>query len=165
MDEGRFNRLSARQHDCLRLLVEHRQSKEIARELGLSLNTVNSYLSGSYEVLQVANRGEAARVYGEFLRRAAPPEPVYESSRVEPEPPTIAYPEPEGATSEPIARGSLVVAGRRLPFRARGGTRNDLTSPERLAWIAGLAVAMALLLVTTINILDALVRLIKTTTG
>jgi DNA-binding CsgD family transcriptional regulator len=46
----------------MRLLVEGRPNREIARLMGLSPHTVKSYLREIYRKLEVGNRAEAAAV-------------------------------------------------------------------------------------------------------
>jgi DNA-binding NarL/FixJ family response regulator len=52
-------RLSPREEDVLRLLVEGRSYKQIAVDLSLSLDTVRSYIRGLYRKLQVQNAAAA----------------------------------------------------------------------------------------------------------
>jgi DNA-binding CsgD family transcriptional regulator len=58
--------LTERQRQCLRLVYATFQVKEIARELGLSPNTVNEYLRNAREILGVRRSLEAARFLAEY---------------------------------------------------------------------------------------------------
>ena len=156
MDEVRISRLSNRQRDCLRLIGELKGSKEIARELNISQNTVNSYVAEAVALLGARDRRDAARIYSS----AVTPQKVRdEYLRVEA---VAAHPQ------SPFGNGNSQEAhsgGLRLPFRTEGSLRNDLTTKARLWWILIGAVLVALLLATTVNILDALVRVARSATG
>ena len=52
--------LTEREHDVLTLLAEGSSNAQIARELGLSLKTVQNYVSRILDKLQVADRTQAA---------------------------------------------------------------------------------------------------------
>ena len=54
-----FSELSEREMEVLSRLARGRLSKEIADELGISVNTVNTYLQRIYEKLHVNSRAEA----------------------------------------------------------------------------------------------------------
>ena len=75
----RFERLSDGQRDCLRLVAEHRSSKEIARLLSVSPHTVDQRLKRATSILAVGSRFEAARLYLDHEREAAPTPSLYES--------------------------------------------------------------------------------------
>jgi DNA-binding CsgD family transcriptional regulator len=77
-------RLSEGQKQCLRLVVHHHSSKEIARELGISPHTVDQRLKRAAALLQVSSRFEAARILskaeaGAFLLEDTQSQPVYQS--------------------------------------------------------------------------------------
>lgn len=63
MQPVRFTDLSDRERECLRLVFQHKQSKEIARLFGLSKRTVDGYLDSARAKLGVASRVEAARLF------------------------------------------------------------------------------------------------------
>jgi DNA-binding NarL/FixJ family response regulator len=54
--------LTSRERDILPLLAEGLQNKQIARELGLSEQTVRNHLSGLYRKLGTSNRTETIAV-------------------------------------------------------------------------------------------------------
>ncbi len=56
-------KLAPRQRQVLDLLVQGYLYKEIADELGLSITTVNCYIRGIYEKLQVHSRSQAVAKY------------------------------------------------------------------------------------------------------
>lgn len=59
---GAIAKLSDKQKDCLRLVLQCKTSKEIARELGISPHTVDRRLKDAIEQLGVSSRFEAARL-------------------------------------------------------------------------------------------------------
>lgn len=75
----RVAKLSSAQRDCLRLVAEHRSSKEIARLLSISPHTVDQRLKRATSILAVESRFEAARLFASFERENAIVQPVYES--------------------------------------------------------------------------------------
>jgi NarL family two-component system response regulator LiaR len=64
--------LTPRHNEVLRLIAAGRCNVAIATELGLSTNTVKSYVSELYERLGVRNRVEAAKRYAELGPRVDP---------------------------------------------------------------------------------------------
>jgi DNA-binding CsgD family transcriptional regulator len=60
-DMERINQLTARQRDCLRLVMQHLPSKEIARVLAISPNTVDQHLRAAMAVLGATSRVSAAK--------------------------------------------------------------------------------------------------------
>lgn len=75
----RVAKLSNAQRDCLRLVAEHRSSKEIARLLMISPHTVDQRLKRAANILAVDSRFEAARVFVSYARENAPTPQLYES--------------------------------------------------------------------------------------
>lgn len=68
-DYTNFPKLTERQRDCLRLVANGYQSKEIAKRLGLTPNTVDQYLREALRTLGVSRRVEAARLLTAFEQR------------------------------------------------------------------------------------------------
>lgn len=60
MSRDRFEKLTIRQRECLRLYHQRYRVKEIARELGISENTVSGYLTEATALLGVGGRPAAA---------------------------------------------------------------------------------------------------------
>src|ERR1700710_2004201 len=54
--------LTPRERECLRLVDQHLSSKEIARELGMSKTSVDTYCDRARRKLGVGDRYEAARI-------------------------------------------------------------------------------------------------------
>lgn len=70
--------LTPRQRECLRLVKKDMSTKEIARELGISPQTVSNHLKAAMGALGISSRFVAARALREFelpdLIEASPPQ-------------------------------------------------------------------------------------------
>jgi len=71
-------KLSEKEKEALRLLLAGHDAKSIARELDLSVHTINDRLRDSRRKLEVTNSREAARILGEY-ESAAPEKFVHEN--------------------------------------------------------------------------------------
>jgi len=161
MENEAITKLTARQRDCLRLVLQHMQSKEIGRQLGISPMTVDNHFRSAIQTLGVANRLEAARVLEAYeLESLGGP-----SQRLTSQPEPIV-----SGINAPIMRSPAIVGGRQgdgvsalredqvpyrtfrdagtidfpLPVPTKGKPRNDLTIAQRLFWIAILIFGMGL---------------------
>ena len=158
MEYEPISRLTARQRDCLRLVLHHKQSKEIGRELGISPMTVDNHFRSAIQTLGVANRLEAARLLDSYERDGP-------SQRLTSQPrPIVSTPETaimRSPASVGDRQGDAVNALREdqvpyrtyreaglidfaLPVPTRGKPRNDLTIAQRLFWIAVLILGIGL---------------------
>lgn len=151
------SKLTMRQRDCLRLVLEHKQSKEIGRELGISPMTVDNHFRSALQILGVASRLEAARMLASYEG-----EPT--SQRLTSQPPSIV-----SGLQTPNMAPSPEIDGRRemtstlhedqvpyrtfrepgmisfpLPIPTREKPRNELTLGQRLFWIAFLIFGIGL---------------------
>nr|WP_281375745.1 helix-turn-helix transcriptional regulator [Sphingomonas yantingensis] len=96
-------KLTARQHDCMRLASKGKTNKEIAYDLGLSIKTVDGYVDGAKTGLGVIYRRHAVAKYQELFENASPGEsnPVEgNSSSPVPEPQQPAVEAPAGRGME-----------------------------------------------------------------
>jgi len=66
MSDARFNRLTPRQAECLRLLARPMRPKEIALSLGLSVRTVEGYIAEAMERLEAGSSLAAARMFADW---------------------------------------------------------------------------------------------------
>lgn len=142
MAPDRFDRLTERQRQCLRLVRDQLSSKEIGLRLGLDAGTVDQHLKAAMRTLGVARRGLAA-IALEAHERGTPP-PARETLDIQS--PDIAEPPPSvmlgpstrrggdgPALTETVLREHYPafehVAGHRPPFlpQESGGSRNDLS--------------------------------------
>jgi DNA-binding CsgD family transcriptional regulator len=79
-DRAKVTRLTAKQRECMRLVVLRKSSKEIARELGIAKPTVDQRITNARQILGARNRDEAAIIFArgttEYDRV------IYDSARV-----------------------------------------------------------------------------------
>jgi DNA-binding CsgD family transcriptional regulator len=186
MESDRISKLTDAQRTCLRMVLMHLSSKDIARELGISPHTVDQRLRMAIQALGVANRFEAARMLaryeGQTAYQTAYQSAVYQSPHVAPEPvpATVDLSDSHGVRQgdngfqgsavreEQLAfRAPAFAAGGgsgvfvNLPFPTPGRERNDLSLLQRLSWIVSIAVASALAFGGLLAGLDALKRLFQ----
>jgi DNA-binding CsgD family transcriptional regulator len=157
-----INKLTSRQRDCLRLVLHHKQSKEIGRELGISPMTVDNHFRSAIQTLGVSSRVEAALLLDSFEREETSQQLTSQPRGVvsELEKPIMTRPADVGdgqrelmnALREDQApyrtyRDSYFderFIDLPLPVPTRRKPRNDLTIAQRLFWIAVLIFGMGL---------------------
>jgi DNA-binding CsgD family transcriptional regulator len=151
----RVARLTAGQLDCLLLVDQHLNSKEIAAELGISSHTVDQRIRQALQILGVERRAQAARLVaqskGPYQRL------IHQSPYI----PAEAQPsQPEAAVGHQIRHADR--AGRagdasflteqrpasfrpslQPPFATRSNPRNEMSVGQRLFWIAAIAIGSA----------------------
>ncbi|MBC3941806.1 sigma factor-like helix-turn-helix DNA-binding protein [Sphingomonas albertensis] len=98
MTAGRIDQLTEAQRACLRLVLTHHNSKEIAAIFGVSPSAIDKRIERAIQVLGVGTRFEAARRLEEH-ERGAPGETVPVREEAQPDAPASAY---ERLPSEPI---------------------------------------------------------------
>jgi DNA-binding CsgD family transcriptional regulator len=177
MDTTRIPQLSKRHRECLRLVRDLGGSKDIAIQLGITKNTVDSYLREAVAILGASNRRQAALGFARFeatqtSSHETPHRIAGDSTWVDAAVQNTAIPvaSSNAATEAPsgFANGATAPPTSRLlplPFRAKGSQSNDLTSTQRLIWILIGALVAALILAATVNIADALIRVAKSATS
>jgi len=143
MTEDRTAFLAERHRRVLRLYAQRYRLKEIARELSLSENSVNTYLTEAVQILQVGGRRAAA----DALARHEGPSQFSRSHVSAPDSP------PDAPTDESTQTEGKLRVDRpaRFPLRPRSGVPNNLPVHIRLLWmlallivlIVGVAVAVA----------------------
>jgi len=109
--------LTAKQREVLDLLIEHKTSKEIARQLGISPHTVDQRIFFAREKLGVGTRGEVAVAYRRLVGVSG--RPTYQNSGI-----AVSAPTPQGTP------GSL--AGQMLGLRSPELARPDGTALAEL---------------------------------
>ncbi len=169
----RVARLSGGQLDCLRLVDQHLNSKEIAGELGISSHTVDQRIRQSLQILGVERRSQAARIVAQY---SGP------YQRLIHQPPYIPGDEqsghPEAAVSIQIrhadragevGEASFLTEQRPVsfrsslqpPFATRSNPRNEMSVGQRLFWIAAIAIGAAFSAGMYLAGLESLARLLK----
>lgn len=158
MTHERFESLSPRQRECLRLVAQLKAAGEIATELNISVSTVNGYVAEAVRHLGARNRREAAKALSEYEAGAPEKHRGEETRVVEPSPtgPPTATPETASTIASPAQGWSL-----RLPIRRQEQVDNHLSVTERLFWIPAVALAVAIafgMLMTGLQIAAALIE-------
>lgn len=174
MTTSAMDRLNDGQRDCLRLVLAHLNSKEIARELGVSPHTVDQRLRTAMRILDAQSRFEAARIFAALDQENAYQPLIYQLSAVEPvmkngkQNPSAGRTNSErtGTDIENVNGGGAVMAleqsgtsHRSLPVPRYRGEKNRLATVERLGWILAIAIGAALSFGGLIAGLEALSRL------
>lgn len=98
--DQRLATLSHRQKECLRLVADHLQSKQIARRLGLRPATVDSHIATALQKLHMSSRREAALAIlaAERVDRSPMPD-LIDRALDNPAPKDNVRPEPAGMAS------------------------------------------------------------------
>ncbi len=169
----RIARLSPGQLDCLRLVDQHLNSKEIAAELGISSHTVDQRVRQALAILGVERRSQAAR---QVAQHGGPYQRlIHQSPHIE-----VHVPDPHstGAISNQIrhadrageAGGPDLNTEQRpesswsslpLPFATRSHPRNEMSVGLRLIWIVLIATGAAFSAGMYLAGLESLARLLK----
>ncbi len=169
----RVARLTEGQLDCLRLVDQHLNSKEIAAELGISSHTVDQRIRQALAILGVERRAQAARIVGQY---SGPYQRLIHQSPYIPAEPQSGH--PEAAVSIQIrhadragkVRGPGFITEQRPgsfwpslqpPFATRSNPRNEMSVGQRLFWIATIAIGAAFAAGMYLAGLESLARLLK----
>lgn len=144
MDDIRLARLAERHRKVLRLYAQRYRMKEIARELSLSENSVNTYLTEAVQILEAGGRRAAADA---LARHEAPSQSsryrVSAGEELAPDPLIAERQSAEALEGEPSTL---------LPLRPKSGESNRLPVHRRLLWM----VALLILLVTGVAVAVAI---------
>ncbi len=170
---ARVAKLSQGQLDCLLLVDQHLNSKEIAVELKISPHTVDQRIRQALGILGVERRSQAARIVAQVrgpyqrLIHQSPYIPANEQSG-----------HPEAAVGIQIRHadraGEIGGAGflteqrpasswssLHPPFATRSNPRNEMSVGQRLFWIAAIAIGAAFSAGMYLAGLESLARLLK----
>jgi DNA-binding CsgD family transcriptional regulator len=105
--------LTPKERECLRLVGRQRSSKEIARELGISKASVDTYCNRARAKLGVSNRRAAAQLVLDFeaqeATRAAPKRSRWRAAAASPQ--AVVSVLPPVSSLGPTARIGIVFAG------------------------------------------------------
>ena len=169
----RVARLSQGQLDCLLLVDQHLNSKEIAAEFNISPHTVDQRIRQALQILGVERRTQAARIVARY--KGPCQRLIHQSPHIEPRARTD---EPNAAVSHQIRHadraGEAGEAGflteqrpasfrssLQLPFATRSNPRNEMSVGQRLFWIAAIAIGSAFSAGMYLAGLESLARLLK----
>lgn len=175
MQDERIARLSEGQRECLRLVYRHMETKEIARSLGISPDGVSQRIKTAMRRLGVHRRRDAALMLAEaeglspYPPRVHPPQDIAAA--------LLSTPITASTGQERRQRGQatagemrerqadfhaapdLPARGFQLPLPVRGGRPADLGALQRLGWVFGLILAIALIFGVFVAGVEALSRL------
>ncbi len=159
MGDDRFDRLTDRQRECLRLIHSGLEVKEIARELGIGPSAVVERLRAARKTLGVDSSRQAARMLAQeevgetYIRHVDMPAWLADRAPT----PSLLLPstaESDGGINpdrvmEAVATFEALPTFFRTrshpwPLRTREQKTNDLTSTERLVMSVGLTVVFTL---------------------
>jgi DNA-binding CsgD family transcriptional regulator len=173
MTADRVERLTDKQRECLRMVYRHMETKEIARVLGLSPDGVTQRIKTAMKTLGVDRRRDAALILAEAEGLAPYPRQVYPSRDIaSAREPAMLAPSTEGewqsgSSGEAMReeQAAFLVAPQSrmpaLPLPIGGARPNDVGWLTRLAWIAGIAIGIALAFGGLVGGVEALTRLIR----
>ena len=170
--ERRVARLSEGQRECLRMVYRHMETKEIARSLGISPDGVAQRIKTANRILGVNRRRDAARMLAEAEGIEPYPASVHPPRDIEPDPATLAASTESGrpiaSSAEPMREDQAAYWAPSharapplpLPLPLAGARPDDAGLWQRLAWIAGIAIGIALAFGALIAGVEALTRLV-----
>ena len=174
MTADRIERLTDKQRECLRLVYRHMETKEIARELGLSPDGVTQRIKTAMRTLGVDRRRDAARILAEAEGTAPYPRQVYMSRDIAsaPEPAMLVQPTDgelhksgldDRRFMEEQARFAVMppsgFRGFQVPLPFEGNRPSDLSWSRRLGWIIGIMFVTALVFGMFLAGLESLSRM------
>jgi DNA-binding CsgD family transcriptional regulator len=177
MSRDRVARLTDGQRDVLRMVNRHMETKEIARELGISPDGVNLRIKTAMRTLGVNKRRDAALILAEAEGQEPYPPLVYPPRDIvfDAGPATLAPSTESGREQGPAAIGVMreeqaafevapQLRSRRfqLPLPVRGGRPGDLNALQRLGWIFGVMLLIAFAFGVFLAGMEALSRLGRT---
>ena len=169
MDPKRIARLTEQQRACLRHVYAHRTSKEIAPLMGIEPGSVDQHIKAAMKTLGVGDRRTAARIFAE--RDTQPL--VYQPPEIAAAPDSSTFGPPIESGWQPSGLSGGAMREQQASFRVAtsggaptlplpiGTTRpGDLNWLTRLAWIAAIAIGVALAFGALVSGVEALVRLL-----
>jgi DNA-binding CsgD family transcriptional regulator len=151
-----LDRLTEKQRECLRLVYAHKETKEIARLLGLSPDGVNQRIKTAMNTLGVSRRRDAAQIVAEAEGLGTYPPLVHAPRDIAAAPDSAMLgPSTEGGRQSGFSGEAMredqaafwaasQSRGPALPLPLGGARPNDVGTLTRLAWIAGIAIGVAL---------------------
>lgn len=155
MSAGDAETLTEAQRECLRLVLTHHNSKEIAALLGVSPSAVDKRIERAVLVMGATSRFDAAR------RLAA----LEQGAAYDPIPCETIDVSPPAAAGQPARQDEPWGLVRRLVGLApaggkAGSVRNPLTGSQRMLLVLGLVLGIALASLALVNVAATLTHLI-----
>jgi DNA-binding CsgD family transcriptional regulator len=175
MDQKRIARLTEQQRICLRFVYLHMTSKEIAPLLGIEPGSVDQHIKAAMRVLGVGDRKTAAKLLAEHEQRDGVQPLVYQPPEIDAAPDPVTLGGPIGSGVQHFGRSGETLREEQVGFQwaSSGGAPTLLPLPignarpgdfnwlARLAWIAAIAIGIALAFGALVSGVEALVRLIQ----
>lgn len=170
--DDRVGRLTEAQREALRMVYRHMETKEIARELGISPDGVTQRVKAAMRTLGVNKRRDAANILAETEGGTPYPRQVYPPRDIamNPDPATFAPSTGGGRQSGSSGEGirEEQVAFKATPFLRSptfpppmgGAEPDDVGWLKRLAWIAGIVIGIALAFGALIAGIQGLTKLV-----
>jgi DNA-binding CsgD family transcriptional regulator len=147
MGEQSIDQLTEPQRECLRLVLAHHSSKEIAGLLGVSPSAVDKRIERAVQVLGVGSRFAAARMLAAHENGGA-----YDRLPCEP----IDVPEPDADRPPSVSGGPLWLVHRLFGLSPGSGgagiVRNRLDRLHRLGAIVALMFLVSMSIVALLNV-------------
>jgi DNA-binding CsgD family transcriptional regulator len=144
------------QKACLRLVVDHHTSKEIARIIGISPFTVDQRVDAARRKLNAASRKDAAKIFAAMERSSLYDPFVYEPQRLEPARFADILALPPNRVEQVFAKISSLVSVPPI-----GGARHGLSKREILVQSLNIALFSTLVVAFVVVVLTRTFRLIE----
>ena len=153
MSSDQISRLTENQRAYLRLVLEHRSSKEIAQDFGISAHTVDKRIKEAMRVLGVGSRIEAARILalaeGTKAEQQLGPQLLDLAPLREFAPDVLPGDQGDAKDAEnmdgaAISRQAREPSGFALPYPLFRHPRHHLSVWQRAGWMIGLVIGLAL---------------------
>jgi len=156
MTAGRIDQLTEAQRACLRLVLSHHNSKEIAAIEGVSPSAIDKRIERAVQILGVGTRFEAARRLSDHEGG-----PTYERLPSEPiDVPNTPFPTADDAATEPWGLVHRFI-GSDPSGGFEGAARNRLSKGSRLIRLIGLTVMIAIASMAIVNMAMTLTSLLR----
>jgi DNA-binding CsgD family transcriptional regulator len=174
MEGGGIKKLTDGQKACLRCVLRHMSSKDIARELGISPHTVDQRIRLAMRALNAGSRVQAAFMLAKQEGGSEYQSPIYQAPDIAPPrlqrtiaPSEDGWRQNDGELLEAVREEQAPWAMAlpypdqrlRLPIPGWGGRPHDLGPWQRLGWIFALALTIALTFGIFLTGLEALGKL------
>ncbi len=161
-DAERWERLTAKQRACLDLLLARHTSKQIARQLGISKDTVDQRITAARKTLGAADRNETAMAYARL--KAIYDRVVYDPALLAPPPALVPSDFPDGNPATAIAlddSASRPDGSPEIYPPFRDIRRHDHGLTTRIVILAAMLITAVILILAGLAIGHTLTRLVS----